>query len=180
MSVEVASVKVLSNPSKFTDPFKFLVTLECASPGITGDLVWKLIYVGCADDEGKDQELDSIYVGPINTGKSQFVFEAPAPDVTKIPQSDLLEVTVVFLTCSFEDQEFIRIGYYVSNEYEKDDSVNAAKNDPTKKTKPIDVTKIKRVILQEKPRIIKFPIDWKQCKKRTYLTKPQKNDKANF
>lgn len=26
-------------------------------------------------------------------------------------------VTVILLTCSYKDQEFIRVGYYVNNEY---------------------------------------------------------------
>ena len=30
---------------------------------------------------------------------------------------DLMEVTVILLTCSYLEQEFIRIGYYVNNDY---------------------------------------------------------------
>ncbi len=40
-----------------------------------------------------------------------------SPDFTKIPAEDLVGVTVVLLTCSYRDQEFVRIGYYVNNEY---------------------------------------------------------------
>ena len=29
----------------------------------------------------------------------------------------MLGVTVVLLTCSYRDNEFVRIGYYVNNEY---------------------------------------------------------------
>jgi histone chaperone ASF1 len=30
---------------------------------------------------------------------------------------EVLGVTVVLLTCSYREQEFIRVGYYVSNEF---------------------------------------------------------------
>ena len=37
--------------------------------------------------------------------------------MSKIPPEDVLGVTVVLLTCSYRDHEFVRIGYYVNNEY---------------------------------------------------------------
>lgn len=42
-----------------------------------------------------------------------------------MPANDVLGVTVVLLTCSFMDKEFIRVGYYVNNEYADE----ALKND---------------------------------------------------
>ena len=44
--------------------------------------------------------------------------QADAPDPAKIPEGSLLGVTVVMLTCSYKEAEFIRVGYYVNNEYE--------------------------------------------------------------
>ena len=35
----------------------------------------------------------------------------------KIPVQDATGVTVVLLTCGYRNQEFIRVGYYVNNEY---------------------------------------------------------------
>lgn len=35
----------------------------------------------------------------------------------RIPREDVIGVTVVLLTCSYRQQEFIRVGYYVNNEY---------------------------------------------------------------
>jgi histone chaperone ASF1 len=37
--------------------------------------------------------------------------------LSKIPEEDIIGVTVLLLTCSYQGQEFIRVGYYVSNEY---------------------------------------------------------------
>ena len=45
------------------------------------------------------------------------MFQADAPDVAKIPVQDATGVTVVLLTCGYRNQEFIRVGYYVNNEY---------------------------------------------------------------
>jgi histone chaperone ASF1 len=37
--------------------------------------------------------------------------------VLKIPVVDALGVTVVLLTCSYRQQEFVRVGYFINNEY---------------------------------------------------------------
>ena len=43
--------------------------------------------------------------------------QADAPDTSKIPAEDVVGVTVVLLTCSYKSSEFVRVGYYVNNEY---------------------------------------------------------------
>lgn len=44
-------------------------------------------------------------------------FQAEAPNPSLIPESDAVGVTVVLITCTYLGQEFIRVGYYVNNEY---------------------------------------------------------------
>jgi len=44
-------------------------------------------------------------------------FQADPPKPARIPREDVVGVTVVLLTCSYRQQEFIRVGYYVNNEY---------------------------------------------------------------
>jgi len=44
-------------------------------------------------------------------------FQADPPNAARIPREDVVGVTVVLLTCSYRQQEFIRVGYYVNNEY---------------------------------------------------------------
>ncbi len=46
-----------------------------------------------------------------------FFQQADAPITGLIPESDAVGVTVVLITCTYRGQEFIRIGYYVNNEY---------------------------------------------------------------
>ncbi|RYP61584.1 hypothetical protein DL770_009761 [Monosporascus sp. CRB-9-2] len=150
--VSLLGVNILNNPAKFTDKYEFEITFECLEQ-LEKDLEWKLTYVGSATSDQYDQELDSLFVGPIPVGVNKFIFEADAPKTTRIPDADILGVTVVLLTCSYDGREFVRVGYYVNNEYETDE-LNA---DPP--AKPI-IEKIRRNILADKPRVTRFAIKW--------------------
>lgn len=92
-------------------------------------------------------------MGPIPVGVNKFVFEADPPDTKRIPATDILGVTVILLTCSYADREFVRVGYYVNNEY-TDPSMN---EEPPAKP---DFDKIRRSILADKPRVTRFQIKW--------------------
>ncbi len=80
--------------------------------------------------------------------------QADAPDISQIPEGDVLGVTVVLVTCSYREKEFVRVGYYVNNEYteEYDEEVGPPK--------PLDMNKVRRSVLAEKPRVTRFPIQW--------------------
>lgn len=105
-----------------------------------------------ASDE-HDQELDSLLVGPIPVGVNKFIFEADPPDTKRIPDAEILGVTVILLTCAYDGREFVRVGYYVNNEYDSEE-LNA---DPP--AKPL-IDRVKRSILAEKPRVTRFAIKW--------------------
>lgn len=100
-----------------------------------------------------DQELDSVLVGPLPVGINKFVFRADPPDLSRIPNSEILGVTVILLSCSYDDREFVRVGYYVNNEYADE----ALQLEPP--AKPI-IEKVRRNILAEKPRVTRFAIKW--------------------
>ncbi|PVU91046.1 hypothetical protein BB559_004333 [Furculomyces boomerangus] len=150
--VNITNINVLQTTCQFQQPYMFEITFECLSE-LSDDLEFKLIYVGSADDEKLDQELDSILVGPVPVGINRFVFETDPPDISKIPEEELLGVTVVLLTCSYKNKEFVRVGYYVNNEYIEEE----LKENPPEK--PI-IEKIHRIILADKPRVTRFPINW--------------------
>lgn len=150
--VHIVNVTVLDNPSPFFSPFRFEITFECIEE-LLEDLEWKMIYVGSAESERYDQILDSILVGPLAEGKHMFVFEANPPDPKKIPLADALGVTVVLLSCSYKDQEFVKIGYFINNEY----------TDPELKENPPSVPefdKVTRNILCTAPRVTRCKINW--------------------
>lgn len=62
-------------------------------------------------------------------------------------------MTVILLSCSYDDREFVRVGYYVNNEYDNDEM----NNDPPAKTV---MEKVRRNVLAEKPRVTRFAIKW--------------------
>ena len=92
-------------------------------------------------------------MGPIPIGVNKFLFEADPPNLTKIPASEILGVTVILLTCSYDGREFVRVGYYVNNEY---DSEELQQDPPAKPA----IDRVRRNILAEKPRVTRFAIKW--------------------
>jgi len=149
-AVNITNVTVLYNPAAFLNPFQFEISYECLTP-LKDDLEWKLTYVGSAEDEKYDQVLESVLVGPVNVGNYRFVFQADPPDPSKIPDEDIIGVTVLLLTCSYQGQEFIRVGYYVNNDYADEQ----LREEPPQ---VVQLDKIQRNILADKPRVTKFPI----------------------
>lgn len=150
--VSLLKVNILDNPAPFSKPFRFEITFECLEQ-LTKDLEWKLIYVGSATSSDYDQELDSLLVGPIPVGVNKFEFTAEPPALNKIPTSELLGVTVILLTGAYDGREFIRVGYYVNNEYDNPE-MNA---DPPKQPQ---IDRLSKNILAEKPRVTRFSIKW--------------------
>lgn len=95
--------------------------------------------------------------------------QAAAPLPSRIPASDLIGVTVILLTCSYNDQEFVRIGYYVNTEYGDPElkaqyDASLAEDAEEKGIKAPDPTqhidKLVRNVLADKPRVTKFLIQW--------------------
>jgi len=171
---------VLDNPTCFLNPFQFEITFECLQE-LDDDLEWKVLYVGSAQDATRDQILDEILVGPVPVGVNKFVLQADAPDPSQLAQDDLLGVTVVLVTCSYKEREFVRVGYYVNNEYHDpnapvippnvgaavppaaaDGSSPEGATEPPAPTipNPVPLDRIQRQILADKPRVTKFPISW--------------------
>lgn len=83
--------------------------------------------------------------------------QADPPDPSKIPEGDIVGVTVLLLTCSYQGQECIRVGYYVNNEYIEEE----LREEPPAR---VQLDKLQRVILADKPRVTKFPINFDQDK----------------
>lgn len=52
-----------------------------------------------------------------HTVEWRYLLQADPPDEQKIPVVDALGVTVVLLTCSYRRQEFVRVGYFINNDY---------------------------------------------------------------
>lgn len=150
--VSLLGVNIVKNPTKFLDKFQLEITFECLE-ALSKDLEWKLTYVGSANSSDYDQELGDLLVGPIPVGVNKFLFEADAPNVSKLPASEIMGVTVVLLTGAYDGREFVRVGYYVNNEYDTPEM-----NDEPP-SKPV-FERIVRNMLTEKPRVTRFSIKW--------------------
>ena len=151
-SINIINI-VCKNPTdSFTSQFKFEIVFECLSE-LSQDIEFKLIYIGKAEDTNYDQELESVVIGPLQLGQMKFDFEADAPDITKIPKDDVLGITAIILNCSYNNQEYFRVGYYVNNHYQTE-------NENSDIPEVLDPSKIIRQINNTKPRITKFKINW--------------------
>ncbi len=166
-----------------------------------------MVYVGSAKSSTHDQILDEILVGPVPLGINKFILQADPPNASSIPDSDILGVTVILVTCSYREKEFLRVGYYVNNEYvygDEDTNTNnivengtaAATNGNGAMTngnaetdaappqaqereppRPLDLTKVVRTILADKPRVTRFQINWGDAKE-DEATNKQQHDQA--
>lgn len=150
---------VLDNPTNYSSPIQFEITFECTAE-LTHDIEWKVVYVGSAENSTFDQVLDEIEVGPVPIGINKFILQTDAPDRTLIPENDLLGITVILVTCSYRDQEFARVGYYVNNEYKPFEGYDPMEHGEIVPESPIDLAKVTRTIVADKPRVTRFPIQW--------------------
>lgn len=133
--------------------YYFFITKPIVICALNADLEWKLTYVGNANNKEDDQVLEELCVGPVAQGVHMFVFQAPAPASERIANDDLIGVTVILLTCSYLDQIFVQIGYYVNNEY-------SVPFEPENLPNPVDISLLSRNILADQPRVTPFAIDW--------------------
>lgn len=125
------------------------------------DLEWKVIYVGSSESSDNDQILEEVLVGPVSSGCHKFVLQADAPDVSQL-HDGILGVTVVLITCSYRDHEFVRIGYYVNNSQEEEENALMRTEDYLEAGSNIDPSKVIRTTLADKPRVTRFCIPWEE------------------
>ena len=152
-SINILNIIPKNITCKFTEPFSFEVIFEVLSE-LKKEMEWKMIYIGSAEDKKYDQVLETIEIdGPFQLGSMKFEFIGDAPDISKIPESEILGVTAIILCCSYNNQEFFRCGYYLNNLYDNEE-MNL--NPPEK----VDKNHILRSLLADKPRITRFDIDW--------------------
>jgi len=153
-SIQVHNVALQQNPDRYTADFNFHIRFN-ALEDIPDDLNWKLVYVGSSESEKYDQVLEDVVVGPIFRGPNEFVLTAPAPDHTRIPPGDVLGPTVIILLCEYQEQEFIRVGYYVNNDYEEE----AMRESPPER---VQIERVLRNVLTDAPRVTTHTIDWQR------------------
>ena len=166
----MSSVNVLNiipkNPiTKFTDIFSFEIIFEVLSE-LKKEIEWKMVYI-TSENQKDDQILNEIQIDPPSQlGQMKFEFTGDAPIIGKIPENDVIGVAAILLCCSYNEQEFFRCGYYLNITYDNEE-MNI--NMPEK----IDVNHLLRNMLADKPRIVRYEIDWEGDNKKEKI-----NDKA--
>lgn len=121
---------------------------------LPGDLEWNLIYVGSPESSEYDQIIDTVTVGPIPPGNHEFDFVTEqGVNPKRIQDGHLLGVTVIILNASYNEQEFVRVGYYINVGY---DIPEWNENLPAQ----VDYDHLKREILASEPRVTRFKINW--------------------
>lgn len=96
----------------------------------------------------------SVIVGPVPVGVNSFDFTAAAPQPNLLPSTaseEILGVTVLILTASYRDKEFVRVGYYVNTEYEDEER---RLEPPTQ----VDFKGLVRNVLVDKPKVTRFSV----------------------
>ena len=151
-SVNVLNIIPKTPITKFTDPYSFEIIFEVLSE-LKYEIEWKMIYI-TSENQINDQILSEIEIDPPNQlGQMRFEFTGDAPKIEKIPENDLIGVAAILLCCSYNNQEFFRCGYYLNINYDNEE-MNI--NMPEK----IEVNHLMRNLLADKPRIVRYEIDW--------------------
>ena len=82
--------------------------------------------------------------------------QAPAPNPDNIPRNDVVGVTVVLLQVFYLNREFVRVGYYVNNDYVDEqlkDQMETQLSEHPRVPLNIQFDKLQRSILADKPRV---------------------------
>jgi histone chaperone ASF1 len=159
--VSVLNVSYTLDPKSCsaTENMSFEITLE-VNRELEKDLEWKLVYVGSAKSNDHDQVLDSIDIGPLSPSTVKFIFDAPPPDLKLVPPEDIFEVSCIYFSVSYRDQEFVRIGYYMRHEYDCEE----LQNEPPAE---LDIRRVRRVIDMENPHVTRYQIKWDDLQDQT-------------
>ena len=151
-SVNVLNIIPKTPIAKFSEPYSFEIIFEVLSE-LKNEIEWKMVYI-TSDNEKNDQILNEIEIDPPNQlGQMRFEFTGDAPKIEKIPENDLIGVAAILLSCSYNNQEFFRCGYYLNINYDNEE-MNI--NMPEK----VMVDHLVRNLLADKPRIVRYEIDW--------------------
>lgn len=96
----ITNVLFSSSVQKINEDFSLKIQFECLRE-IKQEVEWKVVYVADSDNKSFDQELDSIYMGSLNFGSSEFDWNVPKPDYSKIPNAmEIFDSTLLMLIVS--------------------------------------------------------------------------------
>jgi len=96
----ITNVVFESSSHRINEDFKLKIQFECLRQ-IRQEVEWKVVYVADSDNASCDQELDAIYMQSLNYGSSEFDWNVPKPDYSKIPNvMEIFDSTLLMLIVS--------------------------------------------------------------------------------
>ncbi|KAI5188787.1 histone chaperone ASF1 [Nematocida minor] len=118
--IEVCFINFFANNNGPTDILKkkMTPTVCVSSTEANAVLKVKVVYIVSSSNNDYDQILCSETVEGIPAGVAEFDLETEIPDMSKIPREHLIGLTsILFLFYTAENQEFVRVGYFVKIDY---------------------------------------------------------------
>jgi len=113
--IKIIDIRHSGAETKASDPVRLSIDIQCQC-ALQEDMELKTLFVADGCNNAHDQVLDSVDIGPIQPGNMRFDLEIPPPDLTKMKSVQILDVTCIYISCLYKQQEFSRIGWYVRHE----------------------------------------------------------------
>ena len=95
--INVTNVIIKEATAPFTDPITVEINFD-ALHELNNPLVWKIIYIGEAKNEGNDQVLEEVPVPIQQVGPMRIMIESSGPDPSRIPPEEFIGVTAILVT----------------------------------------------------------------------------------
>ncbi|MES1922518.1 Histone chaperone asf1, partial [Bonamia ostreae] len=161
---------VNENQIKYRDPFLLHLELHCYEPGLppNSTIIFDISFVSPSNEKEFEQKLGKFEIGSIRTGFNTFDLKVEGPDHSIVPEVDRFDISALIISCSYLDQEFVRVGYFVSF------YVAEEMKEQIETMEKISVEDVRRKILENDVRVTRFSIDWNKSK----LANSEKLDNA--
>ncbi|CAD8087182.1 unnamed protein product [Paramecium sonneborni] len=171
--INITNIVFDQGTALFNTPIQMQITFEVMRQ-LDQEIDWKLIYIGCPNDNKQDQVLEQFSMPPLQQGTMQFTLMSPGPKFELISSKEnLFGATAIILSVKYRNQEFFRVGYYVYNSYLDPDLIE---NDPPY----VVIDKVYRQINTSTPRITRTNIDWEGQMVQLYINPQQSNNLLMF
>lgn len=115
------NVMAMNPQTSFSKPFLFDIKFECFEDIEEEALEWKVFEKDSPESDVPRvrciRTLDTVLLSRMPIGRHRFTLPVGTLPPSKILNENVVGATVLTLTCSYRNNEFFRIGYYVNNRY---------------------------------------------------------------
>jgi histone chaperone ASF1 len=152
--LRITNILLSDKSEPFLSPINLEIFYETFST-LQLPVTFKIIYIGSIESSQYDQILLSLEKPITHIGEEKLSLMAVSPNPDLIPTlEDLLGMSALMVSCSYNNQEFFRCSYYVRNDYISEIDVNQIQQ------KNLICQNVFRCFFTAKPKIIINDIDW--------------------